>query len=392
MRRVGVVTVGRSDWGILRPVVKRIVTEPELDLMLIAAGMHLDQRWGKTVDGIEAEGCEVAHRVACPPRDDSPGGVAEAMGAGIQGFAAVFAAERPDILLVMGDRFEMFAAAVAALPFKIPVAHIHGGELTQGALDDALRHSITKLAHVHFVATDEYAGRVIQMGEEPQRVTVTGAPGLDNIREMELLTTAELQDKLGVRWDMAPLLVTFHPVTLEYEATEYHISELLTALENRAEPLVFTAPNADTGNLVIRRKVVEFAGARDGGNRLFIENLGTRDYFSLMACAAAMVGNSSSGIIEAPSFALPVVNIGTRQQGRMRAANVIDVGYGRDEIAATLERAVSPEFRASLRGMENPYGDGRAAQRIVERLKSVELGQSLVMKRFYDHSSKRVSE
>jgi UDP-hydrolysing UDP-N-acetyl-D-glucosamine 2-epimerase len=382
VRTIGVVTVARSDYGNYLPVLRKIQADPELRLHLMAGGMHLSPEFGLTVNAIEADGFEVSERVEMLLSSDTPEGIAKSMGLGTIGFAQAYARFRPDILLVLGDRFEMHAAVVAALPFKIPVAHIHGGESTEGAMDDAVRHSITKLSHLHFVATEEYRRRVLQMGEEPWRVIVSGAPGLDNLHSIKLLDRQELGAHSGLRLDSDPLLVTFHPVTLEYERTEGQVRELLEALGECGLPIVFTMPNADTNGRVIIRMLDEFIQSHPQAQ--LVENLGTQRYFSLMAIAAAMVGNSSSGIIEAPSFGLPVVNIGTRQQGRTRAANVIDVGYSRHEIIKGLKQALSPEFRAHLHEAPNPYGDGHASNVIVKNLKEVVLDDQFVVKRFYN--------
>ncbi len=382
MRTIGVVSVARSDYGIYLPVLRKIQQDPELKLHLIVAGTHLSPEFGLTVKTIEVDGFEINERVEMLLSSDSPEGIAKSMGLGTIGFAQVYARFRPDILLVLGDRFEMHAAALAALPFKIPLAHIHGGEITQGAFDDALRHSITKLSHVHFVATQESARRVIQMGEEPWRVVVSGAPSLDNLRSLRLLRSEELEAKYGLCLNPSPLLVTFHPVTLEYEQTQWQVSELLEALRSCDLPVVFTLPNADTSGRLIRRMIETFA--EGSPNVRTVANLGMQGYFSLMAQAIAMVGNSSSGIIEAPSFKLPVVNIGTRQHGRIRAKNVIDVGYRKDEIISGVRRAVTSEFRAGLQGLINPYGDGRAAEVITENLKKLVLNNRLIVKQFVD--------
>ena len=313
---------------------------------------------------------------------DTPEGIAKSMGLGTIGFAQAYAKHRPDILLVLGDRFEMHAAAVAALPFNIPVAHIHGGELTEGAIDDALRHSITKMSHLHFVANQVYRQRVLQMGEEPWRVTVTGSPTLDNLRCTERLSAKELGARHKLRIDPLPLLVTFHSVTLEYEQTPWQVGELLAALDACEMPVVFTMPNADTNGRVAARMMEEFVDAHPSAQ--FVDNLGTKGYFSLMALAGAMVGNSSSGIIEAASFQLPVVNIGTRQRGRTRAENVIDVGNSRREVADAIREACSPDFRSRLEGIVNPYGDGHASERITARLKEIVLDGHLIRKKFCD--------
>ena len=231
MRNIGLVSVARSDYGLSRPIMARIEADPNLRLHLIAAGMHLAPEFGLTVREIEADGFEIGERIEMLLSSDSPEGISKSIGLGTIGFAQAFGRFRPDILVVMGDRYEMFAAALAALPFKIPLAHIHGGELTQGAFDDALRHAMTKLSHLHFVSTDEYARRVIQLGEEPWRVTVSGAPSLDNLKGLQLMGAAELASGFGLDFQTPPLIVTFHPVTLEYEQTERQIDELLAALK-----------------------------------------------------------------------------------------------------------------------------------------------------------------
>lgn len=382
MRTVGVVTTSRADYGIFLPILRRIQAQPDLELHLMVTGMHLSPEFGSTVTDIEADGFQIAERVEMLISSDTPEGIAKSMGLGTIGFAQAFARFCPDILLVLGDRFETHAAVVAALPFKIPVAHIHGGEITEGAIDDALRHSITKLSHLHFVATEAYRDRVIQLGEEPWRVVVSGAPGLDNLHTVDLLNQRDLEARFGLCIGDAPLLVTYHPVTLEHERTEWQVGELLEALRECALPVVFTMPNADTKGRVIIRMLEKFVAGYPKAQ--MTKNLGTQGYFSLMGCAEAMVGNSSSGIIEAPSFGLPVVNIGTRQHGRIRAGNVIDVGYGREEIVKGIKEAITPEFRARLGGLSNPYGDGNAAAIIVRRIEEVELGDRLVTKIFVD--------
>ena len=276
----------------------------------------------------------------------------------------------------------MHAAVVAALPFKVPVAHISGGEVTQGAIDDSLRHAITKMSHLHFVATEDYARRVRQLGEESWRIAVSGAPTLDNLRTVPLLSREELAKQRGVRVGDGSLLVTYHPVTLEYENTERQVEELLAALDASKRPVLFTMPNADTYGRTIRQMIFRFVEGHPTSQA--VENLGVQGYFSAMSLAVAMVGNSSSGIVEAASFKLPVVNIGNRQQGCVASANVIHVGYERSEIGRGIAQATSAEFHAGLRDLSNPYGDGCAANRIVDRLRTVSLDQHFVSKRFVD--------
>lgn len=381
-RRIGVATVARSDWGLYLPVLRRIRDEPELELVVIAAGTHLADEFGATASEIEQDGFSIDHRVETVDEADDPAGVSRSMARGTAGFGEVYARAGLDLLLVLGDRFEMHSAVVAAVPFRLPVAHIQGGELTQGAIDEQFRHSITKLAHLHFASTELYGRRIVQMGEEPWRVVVSGAPAIDNLLERPVLSREELAERVGLALDGRTLLVTYHPVTLEFDRTAEQVGALLTALDTADADVVVTYPNVDTSGRFIVELLERWA--QEHGRARLVTNLGSQAYLSLMRHADAMVGNSSSGIIEAASFELPVVNVGTRQQGRLRPANVIDVGYDRGEIEAGLRRALSEEFRASLRGLANPYGDGRAAERIVARLKEVELGPKLIVKRFND--------
>ncbi len=382
MRRIGVVTVGRSDYGIYRPVLVALRAAVGVELKLFVGGMHLSAAHGRSVTMVEADAFDVAARIEMVLATDTPEGAAKSLGLGVIGYAQAFSAWRPDILVVLGDRYEMYAAAVAALPLSIPVAHIHGGELSEGTMDDALRHSMTKLSHLHFVSAEPYARRVRQLGEEPWRVVVSGAPSLDNVNMLPLLGREELASRLGLDLSVAPLLVTFHPVSYDYAQAEWQVNELLEALQTVDRPVVVTAPNADPGGQMLRRSIESFVVNRPSSR--FISDLGTQAYFSLMAVSSAMVGNSSSGVIEAASFHLPVVNVGDRQRGRIRTTNVLDVGHRRDEIVDGIRRALAPEFRNALNDLENPYGDGRAAERILEVLKTVELGPLLVKKRFVD--------
>lgn len=383
MRTIGAITTSRADYGIYLPVFRAIEADADLRLRLFVSGTHLASEFGMTVREIEKDGFEIAERVELPFLSDSPEGIAKAMGHVTQGFAESYARSRPDLLLILGDRFEMHAAAAAAVPFKIPMAHIHGGEVTQGAIDDCFRHGMTKMSHLHFVATEEYGRRVQQMGEEPWRITVSGAPALDNLTTIMLLSRQELEDRCGVRIGDGFLLATYHPVTLQFEETEGQTTEWLKALATARRPVLFTMPNADTSSRSIRGLIQQFVA--DHPESCAVENLGVQGYFSAMAHAAAMVGNSSSGIVEAASLKLPVVNVGDRQLGRTMARNVISVPCRCDEIAHALTTATSPVFRNGLSGLVNPYGDGRAAARIVERIRSVSLDARLVMKRFMDH-------
>lgn len=380
MRSIAAVTGARSDYGILLPLLRRIDSDPGLELQLIVSGAHLASDFGETVAAIEADGLSIADRVDCLLASDSPVAIAKSMGLGVVGYAQTLSRLRPDILVLVGDRFETLAAAVAAIPFNLPLAHLHGGELTEGAFDEQMRHALTKMSHFHFVTTAASRRRVIQMGEEPWRVTVSGAPALDNLRGLEPLSLEALERRIGIALSPAPVIVTYHPVTLEPEQASWQIGELLAAVGDIDRPLVLTFPNADTSNREIRMALERFAAGRP--RTALVANLGTQAYFSLMAHAAAMVGNSSSGIIEAASFRLPVVNVGTRQGGRERGANVVDTRNDRAAIAAGLARGLSTAFRDGLRTLVNPYGDGSAADRIVPVLRDTPIDGRLIVKRF----------
>jgi UDP-N-acetylglucosamine 2-epimerase (non-hydrolysing)/GDP/UDP-N,N'-diacetylbacillosamine 2-epimerase (hydrolysing) len=382
MRTLAVVTTSRADYGIYLPVLRAIHAAPDLQLTLLVTGMHLSPEFGLTVQKIEADGFPIGERIEMLLSSDTPQGIARSMGMGVAGFAQSYARSQPDLLLVLGDRFEMHAAVLAALPFTIPVAHIHGGEVTRGAIDDALRHSITKLSHLHFVSTQEYAQRVIQLGEEPWRVHVSGAPSLDNLHTIQLLDHAAFAEQYGITLAQDFLLVTYHPVTLEHQQTTWQIEQVLAALERSQYPILFTMTNADTAGRIINQRIQAYVATHS--NAHWVDNLGTQGYFSAMTLARAMVGNSSSGIIEAASFTLPVVNIGNRQRGRVRGPQVVDVEPTSDAISAGIAQACAPAFRESLQGCSNPYGDGKAAERIIAVLREVSLDARLIQKQFYD--------
>jgi UDP-hydrolysing UDP-N-acetyl-D-glucosamine 2-epimerase len=380
MRRLAIVSTSRADHSGYIPLVGEIRRRGELDVVVVMSSSSKEDAVDRSDDWAAAE-AEVLPPIIIGG-DGPSSSAAAAMGAAASGFAERLGKLQPDLAIVLGDRYEMHAAAAAAVVLSVPLAHLHGGESTYGALDDALRHSMTKLSHLHFAATEEYGRRILQMGEEGWRVTVSGAPALDNLHAMSLPSADEVAKSLGIPAGEPPILVTFHPTTLELDEAEDQLEQLLHALDERPEPLVFTAPNADPKGaayeLRIRRYVQERAGAT------FHATLGTRTYFGLMSYATMMVGNSSSGIIEAPSLGLPVVNVGTRQEGRVRGGNVIDVGNDKTQIAEGMRAASSPGFRSRLEGILNPYGDGRAAPVIVDRLQTVEIDGRLLKKRFED--------
>jgi UDP-hydrolysing UDP-N-acetyl-D-glucosamine 2-epimerase len=382
MRTIGVVTVGRSDFGLYRCVLREICATRGLRLKLFITGMHLSPEFGLTVEQIRKQGFKDLELVESLLSSDTPVGIAKSMGLGTVGFADAFGRNRPDLLLVLGDRFEMHAAVLAALPFNIPVAHIHGGEITEGAIDDALRHSITKLSHLHFPASHIYAKRIRQLGEEDWRIIVSGAPSLDNLRMTPIPPRSELAAALKRPLPETYVLATYHPVTLEYKRAGWQIRELLAALEEARCPVLFTMPNADTNGRVIRSAIEKYVQRH--AESQWVENLGSL-YFTAMSNAAAMVGNSSSGLIEAASFKLPVVNVGIRQGGRERPPNVVDCENARLDVLRALKRVLSEGFRRTRCSGMNPQDAGGAAKIIARALLKVPLNDRLIRKKFIDH-------
>ncbi len=380
-RRIGVVTVGRSDYGIYYPLLRAIQNDPDCELSLIVGGAHLSPYHGNTISEIERDGFEIKARVHMLLVGDSPESISCSMGVGVMNFAYAYASVRPDIIVLLGDRFEMLAAAVSALPLRIPLAHINGGELTRGAIDDSIRHSITKLSHLHFAAAGEYGRRIEQMGEEPDRVFVTGSPVVDGILSETPLSEQELEVALGVSVRDA-LLITYHPVTHDPERTGERIKMLLDVLSRFDNKLIFTYPNADANNAVIVDQLRGFVSCQ-ARSHLFV-NLGRTKYHSLQRYVGAMVGNSSSGIIEAASFRLPVVNLGDRQEGRLRTPNILDVPEESAAVERAIRKAISTEFRNSLAQMASPYGNGDASSKILQVLKTVALDSRLLKKSFRD--------
>ena len=385
-RRICVVTTSRADYGLLRGLMQAIRDDEALVLQVIATGMHLCLEFGLTGQDIERDGFRIERKIEMLLSADSDSAATKSIGVGLLGFADALAELQPDILVVLGDRFELLAPTIAALLARIPIAHIHGGETSQGAIDEGVRHAVTKLASLHFAATEAYRQRIIQMGEDPRSVFAFGAPGLDALHQVKLLTRPELEARLDFALTTPTALVTYHPVTLERNTAERQIENLLTALLQEKVRAVFTKANADTQGRLINQRIATFCQDRPADYRLH-DNLGQQVYLSCLRHLDLMVGNSSSGLIEAPSFKLPVVNIGDRQQGRIKAANVIDVGYAVEEIAAGIRQASARTWREGLEDMTNPYagrGDGRVSFYIKEQLKQVELTEALLKKRFHD--------
>ncbi|MAM86468.1 MAG: UDP-N-acetylglucosamine 2-epimerase (hydrolyzing) [unclassified Hahellaceae] len=384
-RKVCVVTGTRAEFGLLRWLMGEIQIHPQLELQVIATGMHLSPEFGSTYREIEEAGFEIDARVEMLLSSDTNTAVTKSMGLGVLGFADAYERLAPDMVVVLGDRFEIFAATSAAMIAGVPVAHLHGGETTEGAFDEAIRHSITKMAHLHFVAADEYRQRVIQLGEHPDRVFNFGGMGIDAIKRIKLLTREELERSLELSFGEKSLLVTFHPVTLEGGASSAaQMGELLGALEGLDDTtLIFTMPNADTGGRELSAMVWEFAQGRP--NAKVYTSLGQLRYFSCLGQIDGVVGNSSSGLAEAPSFKIGTVNIGDRQKGRLKASSVIDCEPSISAIQAALETLYSADFQASLGSVSNPYGNGGASEAIVKVLAEYPL-ENIRKKAFYNLS------
>jgi UDP-hydrolysing UDP-N-acetyl-D-glucosamine 2-epimerase len=383
---IAVATGTRADYGIFRPLLRRLEAEEAFDLSLLVTGTHLSSRFGLTVSEIEADGYRIATRIPLDLDDDTEVGVAKATAAALVGFSEALAADRPGLLLLLGDRFETLAAATAAQLARVPVAHLHGGELTCGAVDDAIRHSVTKMSWLHFTATESYRRRVIQLGEDPARVHATGALGVDNALGMPLMTRQELEADLGPVFGPATAVVTYHPVTLETGTAAAQMNALSEALTRFSDlSVVLTAPNADEGNRAVFEAIAQFVETHRGRASSFV-SLGARRYLSLVAEADVCVGNSSSGIIEAPSLGTPTVDIGDRQTGRDRGPSVIHCEPTVADITDAIRLALSPELRAVAARRDNPYGDGRAAERIVRILKGFASasGPTSLKKTFFD--------
>lgn len=386
-RAICVVTGSRADYGLLYWLMKELQNNPQTRLKVIATGMHLSPEFGLTYRAIEADGFQIDAKVEMLLSSDTPVGIAKSMGLGTIGFADAFERLQPDMVVLLGDRFEIFSAAQAALVARIPVAHLHGGETTEGAIDESIRHAITKMAHLHFTATEAYRARVMQLGEDPARVFNFGAAGIDNIRRLALLDRPELEASLGCRLAPRNLLVTFHPVTLEHASSAQQFDELLAALDDlTATQLLFTKPNADTDGRVIIAMIDEYV-LRNPSKAVAFTSLGQLRFLSAMRHVDGVIGNSSSGIIEAPLLRVGTINIGDRQKGRTRATSVIDCEPNRASIKAALAQLYTPGFRDALPATVSPYGDGPVAARIAAVLAAHPL-DGILKKHFHSSTPK----
>lgn len=381
--KICVFTGARSEYGLLSPLIRALHQEKMFSVQLLVTGMHLSPEFGLTYKEIEKDGFPITEKVEMLLSSDTDSGIAKSTGLGIVGFADALRRMTPDAVLVLGDRFETFAMVSAAYLMKIPVIHLHGGETTEGATDEGMRHAISKMAYLHFTSTEAYRKRVIQLGENPGRVFNVGAIGLDNIRSLQLLKKSALEKELGVSLTAPYAVVTFHPVTMEHATAELQFDALAKALLSQKNlQIVFTYPNADASGRVIIARIRDFVQA-NADRAVAFPSLGVIKYLSAVKHADLVIGNSSSAIIEVPSLHKPVINIGDRQKGRVRADNVIDVEPDAEQISKAIRKALSDSFRKQCDSIANPYGDGRTARRIIAVMKK-SLKDIDLKKKFFD--------
>lgn len=382
MRKICVVSGTRAEYGLLSGLMKMIQTDPLLELQVIATNMHLSPEFGLTYREIENDGFVINKKVEMLLSADTATSVVKSLGLGMIGFADAYDDLKPDLVVVLGDRYEMLGAVSSALFFQIPVAHISGGDVTEGAYDDAIRHSITKMSHLHFTSTEAYRKRVIQLGEQPSKVFNVGSTGLDNIRQMELLSREALEESIGFALGEKSMLITYHPVTLENQTAARQMEALLRAVDDTDYRIIFTKPNSDSDGRVIVSMIDDYVKNHPERSVAFT-SLGYVRYLSALQYVDVVVGNSSSGIIEVPSFGIPTVNIGDRQKGRLRADSVIDCAPEEAAIRVALKEAAAPAFREKARRTVNPYEQPDTVQRIFEQIKNYPL-DSIIKKHFYD--------
>lgn len=382
-RKIAVITGTRAEYGLLFWTMKALQEDPEIELQVIATGMHLSPEFGLTYKQIEKDGFQIDKKIETILSSDTSVGIAKSMGLGMISFAEAYQDLMPDLILVLGDRFEIFAAVAAAMVSRIPVAHCHGGESTFGAFDEPIRHSITKMSHLHFTATEAYRNRVIQLGEEPERVWNVGALGIENINKLILLSKEEFEESINFKLKKHNLLITFHPVTLENATAEGQFNNLLSALDELEDTgLIFTKPNADTDGRIIIDLIDKYV-AKNPEKAVAFTSLGQLRFLSALKYVDAAVGNSSSGLLEAPSFNIGTINIGDRQNGRIRSTCVIDCSPETHDIRSALAKLLSPAFKEALASSQNPYGKENASELIVPILKQTHL-EDIVKKQFYD--------
>ena len=383
IRKICVVTGSRAEYGLLRYLMNEIHSSSEFKLQIIATGMHLSPEFGLTYQEIEKDGFIINEKVEMLLSSDTSSSISKSTGLGIIGLSDAYNKLSPDLLILLGDRYEILAAANAAMFAKIPIAHIHGGETTEGAFDEAIRHSITKMAWFHFVAAPEYEKRVVQLGENPKRVFNVGGLGVDAIKQTKLLSKKELMEKMNIKFGKKNLLITYHPTTLEKEPSQKNFKNLINVLKGLKETyLIFTMPNSDSGGRVIKSMIKEFININPEFSISFT-SMGSLNYLSTLQFVDGVVGNSSSGLIEAPTFKIGTINIGDRQKGRLKAKSVIDSCSDQESISTAVKKLYSKNFQSKLKTVSNPYGKGKATKKILKKIKTIKIPNEL-KKEFYD--------
>ena len=385
MKRIGIMTGTRAEYGLLKPLMQEINKDNDLELYLIVSGMHLSPEFGMTYQEIEEDGFEINAKVEMLLSSDSPAGISKSIGLGVIGFADEFQRADLDMLILLGDRYEALSAAICALVMRIPIAHLHGGELTEGAIDEGIRHSITKMSYLHFTSTEQYRNRVIQLGENPERVFYVGALGVENIKKINLMTKEELERSIHFEIDENTVIVTYHPVTLENNTVEEQFLNLLEVLDRNPKiRMIFTKANADTNGRIVNELIDKYTAQNSERACAFV-SLGQKRYLSALKYCRIVIGNSSSGIIEAPSFGKPIINIGDRQKGRICADSVINCGYTQQEIQQAMETALTKEFENKASNCRNPYEKENTAANIISVIKDYLLNDKIKLKKgFYD--------
>ena len=385
MKKICIITGTRAEYGLLSPLIKKIDEDKELKLQLVVTGMHLSPEFGLTYKQIEEDGYKIDEKVEMLLSSDTSVGISKSMGLAMISFSEVIERLKPDMVLVLGDRYEIFAICSVCSIFKVPIAHLHGGETTEGAFDECFRHSITKMSYLHFTSTNEYRNRVVQLGENPDRVFNVGAIGIENIKNMKLLSKEELEESINFKLDSRYVLVTFHPVTLENNTSEKQFKNLLDVLDSiKNLNVIFTKSNSDTDGRIINKMIDEFV-SKDTKKYVAFTSMGSLRYLSAMKYCDVIIGNSSSGIVEAPSFKIPTINIGDRQKGRIQAKSVINCEPNKKDIKEALNKSLSKEFIEYIKDTINPYEQDNVSLKIIEEIKYFLYNNKIdLKKKFYD--------
>ena len=384
MKKIAILTATRAEYGLLRTIIQKLQKVPEFETEVVATGAHLSPEFGLTYQEIEKDGIAIAKKIEILLSSDTPVAISKSMGLAMISFAEYFEESKPDALLVLGDRYETLAVCAAAMNARIPIIHLYGGETTEGAVDEAIRHCITKMSYLHLTSTEAYRRRVIQLGEAPDRVFTVGGIGIENAKKLPLLTKEELEKSIGFTLDKPYAVVTFHPVTLEEGQAQKQFEQVLAAFDDHAEmKYIVTKANADANGRIINQMIDAYAAGHE--NVIAFESLGVLRYLSALSYAQMVIGNSSSGLLEVPSFHIPTINIGDRQKGRLQADSVINCEPVRGQINEAIDQANTQEFRGIAKNAVNPYGDGNTSDRIISILKDKLLNETIdLKKKFYD--------